>query len=88
MFAVTVKAHYVAIQRINDRLLSAFIVVGAGAILEMILSVAGGRMGGLLGFAQGWVIAVYLEALVVIPVLLRAADIGWLRVRRYGGVSR
>jgi O-antigen/teichoic acid export membrane protein len=88
VFAVTVKAHYVAIQRINDRLLSAFIVVGAGAILEMILSVAGGRMGGLLGFAQGWVIAVYLEALVVTPVLLRAADIGWLRVRRYGGVSR
>jgi O-antigen/teichoic acid export membrane protein len=88
VFAVTVKAHYVAIQRINDRLLSGAIVVGAGAILEMILSVAGGRMGGLLGFAQGWVIAVYLEALIVIPVLLRAVDIRGLRVRSESGVSR
>jgi hypothetical protein len=50
-------------------------------MLEMLLAVVGGRMGGLLGLTQGWVIAIYLEAAVVTPTLLRAAGISMSRSR-------
>ena len=81
VLAVTLKAHYVAIQRVNDRLVSASIVLGAGAMLEMLLAVVGARLGGLLGLTQGWVFAIYLEAAVVTPTLLRAARLSMSRSR-------
>ncbi len=44
-------------------------------------------MGGLLGFTQGWVFAIYLEAAVVTPTLLRAVGIGMSRSQRPAVVS-
>jgi O-antigen/teichoic acid export membrane protein len=68
-----VKSHYVAVQRLNDRMGIATPILGAGAILEIVAAVIGGWLGGLVGFAAGWVIAVYIEAAVLAPTVARAA---------------
>jgi O-antigen/teichoic acid export membrane protein len=68
-----VKSHYVAVQRLNDRMGIATPILGAGAILEIVAAVTGGWLDGLVGFAAGWVVAIYVEAAVLAPVVARAA---------------
>jgi O-antigen/teichoic acid export membrane protein len=70
-----VKAHYVAVQRLGDRMGAATPILGAGAVLEVVAAAAGGRVDGLVGFAAGWVIAIYIEAAVLAPVVARAAGL-------------
>ncbi|HLH94370.1 MAG TPA: hypothetical protein VKW08_04565 [Xanthobacteraceae bacterium] len=73
IFAVSVKYHFIAIQRINYRMGTASLLLGAGALLELGLAAGGAGLDGMLGFTRGWVLAVYVEALVMTPVLLRGA---------------
>ena len=73
VFGVALKHHYIAVQRLNGRMVRAAAVLGVGGILELACAIAGGEWGGLSGFCWGWLCAVYLEALFVAPVVLRAA---------------
>jgi O-antigen/teichoic acid export membrane protein len=75
VFAMSIKYHFMAIQRLNNCLASGSVMLGAGAVLELVLAAAGGRFDGVLGFTQGWVLAVCLEALVMAPALLRVAPV-------------
>jgi len=73
VFAVTVKYHYIAIQRLKGRMARASVLLGIGGMVELILAIAGGRLEGINGFASGWVAAMYLEAIFMLPALVRAA---------------
>jgi O-antigen/teichoic acid export membrane protein len=73
VFGVAVKYHYIAVRRLGNSMASASLVLGAGAICELAFAAFGARMDGLIGLTQGWVIAVYLEALAMTPALVRFA---------------
>jgi len=75
VLAVMVKYHYMAIERLNDRMAQASLVLGIGAVLELALATLGARFGnGLAGLAHGWLLASFLQAAFVLPAVLRAAN--------------
>ncbi len=73
VFAVTIKYHYIAVQRLRNSMASASLLLGGAAIVELAFAAAGAHLGGLVGLAEGWVIAAYLEALVMTPALVKFA---------------
>jgi O-antigen/teichoic acid export membrane protein len=72
IFAMTLKYHYIAVQRLNGRMVRAAAVLGVGGLLELALAACGGQWGGLTEFTWCWLLALYLEAAFVAPVVLRA----------------
>lgn len=72
VFPQVVKCHYIALVRLRRRLSSAILVFTGFGALELGLAVAGALHDGIRGLAVGWVIAVCIEALAVVPVLVRA----------------
>lgn len=67
-----VKNHYVTVSRVTGRLDAAVPVVYLGAALEMVGSFLGAHQAGLVGFAIGWVLALAIEALLMLPLVIRA----------------
>ncbi len=67
---LVVKDHYVSVRRVQGRLGSAVRVVGVGTAMEIVLALAGGRLGGVNGLCWGWLLAVVLEGLITLPPLL------------------
>lgn len=67
-----VKNHYVTVSRVTGRLDAAVPVVYLGAALEMVGSFLGAHQEGLVGFAIGWVLALAIEALLMLPLVIRA----------------
>jgi len=72
VFAMALKYHYIAVQRLNGRMLRAAAMLCGGGILELAFAVCGGIWVGLTGFVCGWLCAVYLEAVLVAPTVVRA----------------
>jgi GT2 family glycosyltransferase/O-antigen/teichoic acid export membrane protein len=70
VFPIAVKYHYVSIQRLRNRMLSASFLVGVGCALELAGAIAGGLHGNLLGLSVGWLIGLSLEAALMAPVVL------------------
>ena len=73
VLGVSVKYHYVALQRFAGRMAGAAGVLAVGAVVEMAAAVIGGRWGGLTGLTEGWVLGVCIEALIMAPAVLAAA---------------
>lgn len=71
VFPQVIKVHYVAMERIGRRTTRAAIVMTAGAGVEVVLAVLGGRSGGLMGLSLGWLAALCLEALCVLMPVAR-----------------
>lgn len=69
---VSLKNHYVAVRRATGNIPRALPVVWAGAALEIVFALLGGRAIGLVGISAGWLIAVIFEAVIMLPVLVRA----------------
>lgn len=69
---VMIKNHYVTISRVTRRLRAAVPLVYLGAVLEMLVSYLGGRHAGLVGFASGWLLALMVEACLMLPFVTRA----------------
>jgi hypothetical protein len=67
-----VKNHYVAIRRATRRVRAALPLVVAGACLEISFAVVGGHLAGLPGLCAGWVIAVIVECLLMLPTVVAA----------------
>ena len=67
-----VKNLYVAVCRVTRRTAAAVPLVYVGGALELILPLLGGRQWGLLGLSLGWLLAVVLEAVLMLPLLVRA----------------
>ncbi|MFO7540933.1 MAG: hypothetical protein R6X32_23065, partial [Chloroflexota bacterium] len=72
---IIVRVHYVAICQIRRQLRLAAKVFLAASVLELSLAVAGALLGGLVGLSVGWVLAVYIEAVVMIVTVWRAATV-------------
>ncbi|WP_240724220.1 MULTISPECIES: lipopolysaccharide biosynthesis protein [unclassified Frankia] len=68
--SLVVKDHYVTLRRVQGRMAAAARVIACGTVLEIALAFGGGRMFGTTGLCVGWVTAVFIEAVVVAPVLL------------------
>jgi len=76
LFPIAIKYHYVAVQRLSNRMASASALVAFGCFLEIGGAVIGGTNMGLFGLSVGWLIGLSFEALFMVPTLVRAADLG------------
>jgi O-antigen/teichoic acid export membrane protein len=65
-----IKNHYIALRRTHKKILSAGIVVGVGAIVELIGAALGARVGNTPGLSIGWLIGLTLEVLWMVPTIL------------------
>lgn len=79
VFPLIVKDHYVAIGRIDERLSTTTWMVVLGGILELGLAGLGALMGDLQGLSTGWVIALCVEAVVMLPTVWSRAVLPSLR---------
>jgi O-antigen/teichoic acid export membrane protein len=70
---VMLKYHYVVVQRLRYRMLEASMLLGAAGALEIFAAIVGARSGGLFGLTEGWLFAVFAEAIILSPVVVRAA---------------
>jgi O-antigen/teichoic acid export membrane protein len=71
VFPLIIKDHFVAFARVQDRLARAIGLVATGAALELILAAAGAVYGGLVWLALGWLLAVSIEAALMLPSVVR-----------------
>lgn len=69
---VMLKYHYVALERLHGRMARAAFWLTIGGALELAASAYGGLHGGLAGLTVGWLAAVALQGVCVVPSLLRA----------------
>lgn len=73
VFPLIIKDHFVAICRVRGRVTHAALLVGAGGLLEVLLAMLGGRLGGLPGVSAGWTIALCIEAIALAYPVVRVA---------------
>jgi O-antigen/teichoic acid export membrane protein len=66
-----VKDHHVSIARVLDRVGREAALVWGMALAELGLAVLGAHLGGLTGLATGWLCAVVLEGILLLPLVLR-----------------
>lgn len=69
--AYVIKDHYVAIRRAQGRLGHAAKVMAAGTCIEVAGAALGGIYWGMTGLCAGWAVAASLEAVVLLPAVLR-----------------
>jgi O-antigen/teichoic acid export membrane protein len=70
--AMVLKLHYVAVERVRERVGRAAVFMSGGAILEVALALLGAAHGGILGLSIGFTLAVAVQAALSVPAL-RAA---------------
>jgi O-antigen/teichoic acid export membrane protein len=68
---LTVRSHFIALARIDNRVARVMPVVLIGTVAELALPAFGSHWGGLEGLSVGWVSAVALEAVVMGPTVYR-----------------
>jgi hypothetical protein len=71
-FAQIVKSHYIAICRIQNKMMRGIVTLAFASVFEIGCAAVGAKMGGLVGLSVGWLIALYAEALVMLPTVYRA----------------
>jgi O-antigen/teichoic acid export membrane protein len=71
VFPDMIKGHFIAISRIQGRLVQALVFVIVGAPLELGTAALGAHLGGLSGLSLGWVGALCIEAACMFPVVYR-----------------
>jgi O-antigen/teichoic acid export membrane protein len=64
-----IKNHYIAIYRIRDTVAQAIVPIALGSLFELGLATYGAHIGQLVGLSLGWVIALLIEALFMIPTV-------------------
>ena len=73
VFPLTFKTLYVSVHRVQRKLGSALPIVWGGTILELVGAIVGSKLGdGLTGIAWGWLVAVYIEGIVMAGDVLKA----------------
>jgi O-antigen/teichoic acid export membrane protein len=71
VFPVTIRNHYIAISRVHGHLTNTALWMTAGGVLELILAGIGASLGGLIGLSIGWLVAVCIEAIAMLPGVYR-----------------
>lgn len=74
-FPLIVKAHYIALGRLNGRLIPVALTVALGGALELLAVVVGGHGGHLMRLTLALLAAYCLEALWMFPAVIRST--GW-----------
>ncbi|HET9074341.1 MAG TPA: lipopolysaccharide biosynthesis protein [Solirubrobacteraceae bacterium] len=77
----TVKTLYAAVERVRGRLSRCATVSTAGGVVEALCCIAGVKLGGLAGVSLGLDIALTAEAIVLWPIVARAAGVPILGLR-------
>ena len=72
VFPYMLKSHYVAICRVQGRILHALLPMAAGTLIELGAAALGARLGGLSGLSIGWVAAEYVEAVFMSRTVFKA----------------
>ena len=72
VFPIIIKDHYVAICRIQGRIMNAVLLAGFGLFLESSIPALGGHISGLPGLSLGWVLGACMEALLMFPTVYKA----------------
>jgi hypothetical protein len=72
VLALVVKDHLFALYRVRERMVPAAAIAIAGLICELAGGAAGAVVGGPVGLGAGWVIALYVQAVLMVPVVLRS----------------
>jgi O-antigen/teichoic acid export membrane protein len=81
VFGTTVKDHYVALARIENRIRAALPLLYFGTFVELLFALIGVLLGGLTGLAAGWLTATLIEAAIMSRRVLGAARESYVRVR-------
>jgi O-antigen/teichoic acid export membrane protein len=68
-----VKNHFLQVVRLADRVGIGAAIMAAGATLELAMAAIGAETDGLVGLSRGYAAAVFIEAVVMSPSVLRAA---------------
>ena len=74
-FPLIIKYHYIAICRIQDRVTGAMMSMAPGGLLELGAAVLGAHIGGLSGLSLGWLIAIGVESIFMLPTVYKAIGI-------------
>jgi O-antigen/teichoic acid export membrane protein len=71
---VIIRAHFVAINQIHRTMRRAAIVMAFAAAMELGLALFGGINYGLNGLVIAWVIALFIQALICLPLVIKTAQ--------------
>lgn len=86
-FPMIIKQHYVAIGRIRNKMASVALPIAIGSLLELGIAALGARLAGLTGLSLGWVVAVCVEGVFMLPVVYRVTFPGhesaWKRLKQF-----
>jgi O-antigen/teichoic acid export membrane protein len=66
---IIIKNHYMSICRIYDRITQALIAMIPSSLLELGIAALGAHIGGLVGLSVGWVIAMFIESIFMLPTI-------------------
>jgi O-antigen/teichoic acid export membrane protein len=72
-FPIIIRSHYVAVCRLQNRLSQATLLMIAGNVLELSAVAVGAHLGGLSGLSLGWLMAVGVEAMMMVRTVYKAA---------------
>lgn len=74
LIPLAIKNHYIAVRRVEGRIVSSAGYIGLAGIFELVMAAIGASVGQLPGLAVAWVLAVTFEALLMTPIVIRAAS--------------
>jgi hypothetical protein len=69
---LVIKHHYIAVMRMEGRMMSATPILAAGCATEIGGAALGAYLGGSIGFMVGWLTGVTVFALLMLPAVLSA----------------
>jgi O-antigen/teichoic acid export membrane protein len=73
IFPTIVRSNYIAIHQIHNRVFHAVPMVAAGGAFSLVMAAIGASTYGLVGLSVGWTIGLCTEAVIMSPVVYRAA---------------
>ena len=73
-FPMTIKSHYIAICRIQDRIAQALMIMTPGCLLELTGGIIGAHMAGLAGLSLGWMGAMCVESIFMLPTIYKVVS--------------
>lgn len=76
---IVVKYHFIAAHRIDQKMIQASFFLGLGAILEIGFAVFGASLYNLDGFIAGWLAAIFIQSIAMLPKVLNMAELGFFQ---------
>ncbi|HEY7417629.1 MAG TPA: hypothetical protein VH593_20770 [Ktedonobacteraceae bacterium] len=72
VFPLIIKNHFISICRIQDNITQAIRYLFPGGLLELVAAIAGAHFASLTGLSLGWLAAICIEALIMLPTVYKA----------------